>query len=93
MNFSTGIGAGFAIGFAAGIAAGRNQAGKILRSYVENNNLTVMNSTGEIIPTEELLNEALKTDFNRTQKVWALSMVLGLTLLLGIVVFFLIAAQ
>ena len=93
MNFSTGIGAGFAIGFAAGIAAGRNQAGKILRSYVENNNLTVMNSTGEIIPTEELLNEALKTDLNRTQKVWVLSMVLGLTLLLGIVVFFLIAAQ
>ena len=93
MSFAVGIGAGIAAGMAIGLAAGRKKAGDDLQKYIERNNFTIQNGYGEVISTDRFLGEALNTTLEKNQKiVVAISLVLGLLVLIGIVTFLLVAS-
>jgi hypothetical protein len=92
MNFAAGIGAGIAAGMAIGLAAGRKKTGDDLRKYIERNNFTIQNGYGEVISTDRFVAEALNTTLEKNRKIiLAISFVLGLLILMGIVTFLFVA--
>jgi hypothetical protein len=97
MSFAAGMGAGIAAGIAAGMAigqtAGRKKVGDDLQKYIEQNNFTIQNDSGEVIPTEMFVGEVLNTPVEKNQKIiLVLTFVLGLILLLGTAVVYFLAS-
>jgi hypothetical protein len=92
MNFAAGIGAGIAAGIAIGLAAGRKKAGDDLQKYIERNRIAIQNGYGEVISTDQFVTEALNTTLEKNRKIiLAISFVLGLLILMGIVTFLFVA--
>ena len=89
-NIAAGIPIGLAIGLGTGIGIGKKKAHDSLREYSEQHNITIQNEEGQPVSIDDFLDEALRMSDTRNKKVlFIISLVLGLLLLLGIVVFFL----
>jgi hypothetical protein len=88
MNIGAGIGAGFAIGLGAGMVAGRKKAGDDLRNYIETTNITIRDGSGESMPVDDFLSQALGAHAGGNKKIQVIiCILLGILALLGLVFF------
>ena len=86
MSMAVGIPIGFGAGLAVGIASGRQSAREHLRDYAGREQITILDGTGQAIPVEVFLDQALSHELgtNRKWVIVALSATVGI-LVLGIV--------
>jgi hypothetical protein len=83
-----GIPIGFGAGLAAGMASGRRKASEDVRDYVQAHSITIQDGQGAPIPIDKFLDEALRTEVQRSKKIaFALVLLLGILFFLGVLVF------
>lgn len=88
-DMAAGIPIGMAIGIGAGVGIGIKQARDNLREYVEQNAIILQDQTGQSIPIETFLDEAMETENPKTKKILRVFLVLGIaTFVLGVAVYF-----
>ena len=86
MSMAVGIPLGFGAGIAVGIASGRQSAREHLRDYAERQQITILDGTGQVIPVEAFLDQALRQDLGTNRKWVGIALVATVGVLaLGIV--------
>jgi hypothetical protein len=84
-GFAVGIGAGMASGMAIGLAGGRKKAREDILKYSASRAITVRDQSGEELPMEQFLDEALPTE--KKSRAGIIVLLAGLVIVLGIAVF------
>jgi len=85
----SGIPVGLAVGIGAGLVVGKTQARDSVKKYVEHNAITIQDQTGEPIPIETFLKEAMDTEDQQAKKILRVFLIIGAILfVLGLAVYF-----
>ncbi len=95
MNFGTGIAVGFVVGIGAGMASGRRNARDVfeknLRNFSQRHRIMIQTKEGQSVSFEEFLNDVLGIERKRN-KTFAIIIGVGIAaLLLGMLLWFLVA--
>lgn len=87
-DMATGIPIGLAAGIGAGMGIGLQKARKDLRTYAQQNAITIQDQTGQTISIDQFLNDALGAENLRSKTLLTVLLGIGIALfLIGVIVY------